>query len=1392
MSGDQSKNQEFSNLYEVVKTVRFGLSPNLSKGKKDQVVFKTHQNLIEEVKKTHNDLQNEKEGKELKLSESDLIKKIRIYIYYNKIQLKLWNEVCLRSDLIGVDKEYYRVLEKKAKFNGFWYRRDKQGMEVKEPCTKLIKLSSLQKTYLNKEIKYFIIDYWHKISQKNYKLIENSEQLLKKFESYLEDATKSHKKPNLVDFRKQFLSILNVSNEWLIPIKNQSLIINSNNLNENKHNQSAIDFNNSENLQNRIDLYNIGQGIKEYFELNGSQIPFGKVTLNYWTARQKPENFGEKIDELIKILEVEKLYEKYKDFEIDEIKTKILNQSNKYEVFLGRQNSDLIKIEIAQLFKPKPIPASVKFSLTERLSENKKYDHKKLIYIFDEIGKSIDVGEDYYKCLNEDKEDPEKFDLNKYPLKLAFDYAWENLARWETDNSKNKFPRKSCEIFLEDYFIDKDQKKEKKNRENFKLYAKLLFIGDKLANLEHSAYEIKDLNTLTGIVNGIYRKLDESKNSIDTNCKVQIKENNKFVNKSCCEIIKNQEIIKYIYENQENLNFQLIREKVKNYKWEKDWVYQKAKQHLGLLRGKQKNNVTKYEKLTEEFKGIAIDLGKNFAELRDKLREENQFTKITHYGVVVENNQDKYLLALPLLKKINPSQTEIDDKLDILKNNFTEQKTDYVVRELSSFTSKTLNKILKNVGGYTEFHFTKEELERCNNYEGLKNLYPKKVNLLKKFKKNCHLKDVENKKRDTNLREQLINHVKNCLLGSPMATSQNWQKFNWAEELNNCKTYEDIGRVLDLKGYKLEKKHIQKTAVQKLVENDDCLLLPIINQDVQNRANETRSRFENNQNQFTTDIEKALSEENGYRLHPEISLFYRFPTNKPKNGKSDEDWENLRKEHHAQILNRNSRFQIIGNFGIEIKPYTLKFENKKDQLKLWNSQEKLKEYIDLFNQKIQQKFNKLDEYYIFGIDRGIKQLATLCVTDKSDSIQEFDIYTREFDRDEKKKIWVHKFLEKRACLDLSNLRVETKVDSGEKVLVDLAEIPVWDKIGETKKENVQKIKLKQAAYIRKMQYLMSSDRPNLMSYIRTNRSLDNLECDIKSKVLFSPFKEGENYANLPIDKLKDLLDKFYKLNDKEESLKLTQLEKDLLKQETEELDPTDELKRGIVANMVGVVAYLIEKHEYKVLIALENLNRSFYSQKDGLTEEELDRRMNYKEMENRILCGVGTYQFFETQLLRKLSRIQKGNSVLSLVPTFRSKENYEEITKVKITNKPVNKQFGSVFFVDPRFTSSKCPICDNTKTKEAKSGEKIINRNTKKSNIFSCQKCGFVSVRKLNQFENIKNLDNSEYQYSEEEIKKIIEINNQAIKNYNQNDSIKLIENGDQNGAYNIGRKLHK
>lgn len=1228
----------FTNQYQLSKTLRFGFTQKekVRKENFDGSIYQSHAALRELT------IESERLIKGKLKSNTDTalpLEKIRACIEEIKRYTDTWSKIFTRDDQLALSKEYYRVMARKARFDAFW----KNYRDVKQPQSQIVRLSSLKSKYNGKERKAYLVDYWAGNLQTVKQRLVDFEPAIRQFESALKD-NRTDRKLNEVDFRKMFLSICKLVNETLVPLCNSSLCVpDLEKLLDNEASQELRDFV----MMDIFQLQEQIEALKIYFGENGGYVPYGRTTLNKYTALQKPHAFDEEIEAILVKLKLSDVINNL--IKQDDVSDYFENVKDK----IGQlSNSSMSVIECVQLFKYKPIPVSVRYSLVEYFHRKLGIDKDELGTLLDTIGKPKSPAKDYA-----DLQDKGDFNLYKYPLKVAFDFTWESLAKAQYHEGLN-FPEVQCQKFLENIFFVNT------SCEAFKTYALLLHLRGLLAKLDH-----EEPNDREAIIDKAISLMNE-----DAFPKVPLR--------GTKGDSANQAILSWLQLSKEE---QVYKKEKKDQSYNQ---YEKAKNKIGLLRGEQKNKIGKYREVTEQFKDLASNFGKLFGALREKFQAKNELNKITHYGTIIEdNNQDRYVLLYPLSEGI------IDlDKLFVHEESGT--LTSYYVKSL---TSKTLNKLIKNKGGFKDFHMDGQQPD----WERVK----KRWSVYKDDK-------------------AFLKYVKRCLNESEMAKAQNWGEFGW--DFSSCDSFEEIEREVDKKGYSFKNdRKLSEDTVKRLVKEEKCLLLPIINQDI--IVEETKLR-----NQFSKDWVNIFDADcTEYRLHPEFGMSYRMPT--PNYPKPEQK--------------RYSRFQMIGYFQCEIVPIKTEYLSKKEQIEIFNDADAQKEAVEKFNEIVNGSV-KPNDYVVIGIDRGLKQLATLCVLNKDGAIQGgFEIYTRSFNAD--KKQWEHRFMDNRDILDLSNLRVETTVD-GKKVLVDLSSIKVKDQRGNYTQDNQQKVKLKQLAYIRKLQYQMQVNPEKVKAFAAQHRTPQDIKDHMKE--LITPYKEGSHFADLPLDRIKYMLEAFCAFHTENDQTSLRELI---------ELDAADNLKSGIVGNIVGVIAFLLKRFSYNAYISIENLTRAFYNQRDGLSEKEIPRDHDFMDQENLVLAGLGTYHYLEVQLLRKLFRIQCDAGIINLVPAFRSNDNYETIRKLskKQGVEYVCKPFGIVHFVDPMYTSKKCPACGGT----------TVQRGSFKDDI-TCQNplCGYGT-----------SLDISE------KIQKLISANKAG-------QNIHLISNGDENGAYHIALKTLK
>ena len=1273
--------ESFKDLYEVRKTERIWLTQPNKKWEKI-----SHLELNELVKTSLEIIKSDidKDDNSIIKNEKNLIENSRQFVNELNVQFWTWKNIYKRYDLISVNKDYYRILARKAKFDAFWKEE-----RTKYPKANQITLSSLQKWGRKEKI----IEYWKEIIERSYYLISIFTQKLDQYENAVSNPEKlSHTKPDFTDFRKIFLQLLKVSEDYLKPLFDKSINFKTWKKSESEEDIKEINlFISEENNKNIYSLLKLWNDIREYFEENWAQVPYKKVSLNYYTAVQKPNNFEWEIKKSIKDLWIIEFLKE------DEESIKCyLEKSAKEKIEFIQSSNQPYSIKLIQLFKPKEIPFSVKYNLAKFLEKNYKSElnlnYDEILDKLNLLWKSISIGKDYEQYSELEKEN---FSLEKYPIKTAFDYAWENLAKSLKREDVN-CPEKLCQKYLKENF------NVNINSPSFQLYTQLQFIADNLATIEYN-----NPNNEEEIIEKIKETFEE----------ITFPYNTKIYNKY------KKDIIDLLNQEKHLRNYKNIIE---------------AKEKLWLLRWEQKSKIKVFSNLISNFKNIASFTWNNLATIRDGLKEENELNKISDYWVIIEDsNQDKYLLTLELNGK---------DIRDRIRNSLW--NWEYKTYEVNSFTSKALNKFIKNP--------LSEDAKKFHGKYWYKN---KNWDFTYKIK---NVSEYDEQGKWIWYQEEFLNHIKKCLIDSDISREQNWKAFGW--NFVGCDNYEKIEKEIDSKWYQLTENYISKENLENLVNNENCLLFPIINQDIS-------SKKEKNLNDFTKDFKKTFFWK--ARIHPEFSIFYRKPE------------EDHKKENKSWIINRFWRLQLVANIWIEFVPQKKDYKTKIELNKISIDQEEQNKLVEEFNsEKVTKYFENLKEYYIFWIDRGIKQLATLCITNKNWVIQDFDIYTKHFNSKSKK--WEYKFHRKDWILDLTNLKIESD-SHWNKFIVDLSLFEAKDENWNNSWTNKQNIKLKQLAYIRKLQYQMSSNEKGVLAFLDKYKTTEE-RCDKKNiKELITPYKEWKEFADLPVDTFEQMFENYIKLKNNKN---LTESEKKNLIKLTTELDASESLKKWIVANMIWVIVHLMKKYDYKVKIVVENLNQSFWWQNDWLNEHYVSIKNNFMYQENLALAWLGTYHFFEIQLLKKLFKITTEEWVLHLVPSFWNIKNYfKDINKYSlITNILRNEkytQFWIVFFVKPDNTSKKCPICLNIDS----TWDNKFNRNYKESNIVYCKKCEFISVWDFEQYENKK--ENNKYNFTKEEIESIIEKNSSEMrKKWKKNLNLQFIRNWDENAAYNIWEKI--
>ena len=1200
------------NEYQMTKTIRFGLTLKNKIPVGGGNVYQSHSALKDLVDVSEHRVRTSVTvgvNKDM----SSMLNSIIECTSEMKNFLSDWRRVSSYKGQIELDKDFYKSLTKKIGFYGFKRKeyRDKSGN------TKVSKIPQARSILLNtlpaKDDKGYdpascITNYWVDLllsaDQKWREATEQQSQFAAAIAQNRDD-----RRPNQIELKKTFLAFASIVTELLCPIINGQLTFAKlDKLDSSKSNDKFfLDFagDNISKLQLLSDI----DYVKAYFNDNGANVHYCRATLNEKTALKDKHSSAENndISSLIHELRIDEILRKYEN--ADDFMKALYETSAKEKIKRIDDFKGYGMVYRALLFKYKQVPSNVRRDIANTLSDpiNAKEEYDGICDFLRDLGTARSPQKDYA-----DLTDKSEFNIESYPLKVAFDFAWEGVAK-SLYHENSEFPMDICKQFLRKYFDVQESSKK------LKQYASMLELNALLSTLDKGNPTDRD-----AIVSNI---------------------------ESCMEDIDWTEI-KNGDRHKGNISHHITSKTAGKY----DKYYEDTKRDIAMMRGRLKNEISQYDKLTKSYKDISMRLGKKYAEMREKIMDANEHNRVTHLALIVEDeNLDRYLLL----------QNVVDNESERIFRRVN-KKNGLPVYYVNSITSSAVAKILRKLNAKNNADNAVQESDE-----------EKEERMIKQWSAFIR-KDGKFRDFDLNI---------------------------------EGKSFEQIKKEIDARCYRLEKGYIDRGVLYDLVQNEGCLLFPIVNQDI---AKEVKTE----NNQFTKDWNAIISNRSrSWRLTPEFQVTYRNPVpGYPTSEIGDK---------------RYSRFQMNVHFLCDFIPQTDSFCSNREQIQMFKDVQKQEKMVKEFNRSVlgdsaeedmtsnamfnTHKKNETKQvtekpkrkYYVFGIDRGQKELATLCVIDQDKKIVgNHEIYTRYFNSERKQ--WEHKLLEERRhILDLSNLRVETTImidgkPRGEKVLVDQSTVKVKDKNGNYVLPDMLQVKMQQMAYIRKLQYQMQTNPEKVLAWYEQNNTDELIISNLVDKengerglISFYGCAVIELKDTLPVQKIKEMLEQFKSLKSKEASGENVYAEIKKLVQ----LDPVDNFKAGVVANMVGVIAHLLKKYDYQVYISLEDLSKKFNSSYSGISGMKIQTDSG-RQADVERYSGLGLYNFFEMQLLRKLFKIQRdSDTVLHLVPAFRAQKNYDHVA---VGEGKVKNQFGVVFFVDADQTSICCPKCGATNDKSFK------------------------------------------------------------------------------------------
>ena len=468
----------------------------------------------------------------------------------------------------------------------------------------------------------------------------------------------------------------------------------------------------------------------------------------------------------------------------------------------------------------------------------------------------------------------------------------------------------------------------------------------------------------------------------------------------------------------------------------------------------------------------------------------------------------------------------------------------------------------------------------------------------------------------------------------------------------------------------IKKSHITDDEVKtKLLEMNGSLLFQITSYDlllcdksIKNRRHtELWNEFWSEKNQNCYPI----------RLNPEISVLWR-----------EKQDNKIQKDRYDQVI--RNRF-LAPQWNLKV---TLTLNATEERIDLsFKKSEDIKKEIRKFNKKFDEYIQNKNIFY-YGLDRGLKELATLCVIrEDPGSKEEFFVHPISIYK-LKEKYYSHQgdikhtasknpsyFIKKPAFFEKSkkptlNLTTAKLIDGK---IVENGDIFTYLKFKEL---SAKRRLFKYKSNIKEQKVFISEDKKSI--------AIKTMEQGEDKSVPVYYFRE-EFKKILSIEGIKNnlqsYLDRLY--NNQKEELSLTE-------------DKINHLRKAIASNIVGILSFL--HRQTPGLIILEK------NQKGRSNEENIAGQLEWALYKRFQTEGLVPPCLKEVDILLEHS---KGDQT-----GHRHKTN----TQDTINN------FGLIHFIKPDDTSQICPKCNKKSNSDG-------FKKRKKEGWFKCEKCDFNTKR---------------------------------------------------------------
>lgn len=722
---------------------------------------------------------------------------------------------------------------------------------------------------------------------------------------------------------------------------------------------------------------------------------------------------------------------------------------------------------------------------------------------------------------------------------------------------------------------------------------------------------------------------------------------------------------------------------------------------LAKYRGNLYTNSPVYEHMLKTNKMVSGLKGAFKAHIKNLKEEQDNLSMLDYFAVLGGTGDDHYLL---LIKR--EEAKELKRYIEDSKNHQGEG----FVYLYSAITWKSLGKLFDQV--YSDEHPFKQKKEE------IKKL--RQAEAEKKQQTNKDKGEIDIPIDSIKFASLTCDEIVTLLKSNDVSQKENWRELytELYAQLESIKEINDLKKIIEDKGIFLKKVSVDFRHLQK--EFSTVIIAKIKNGFKRNMNNIHHEYFELALRNM--EVLKSIF----MKMNPELHISYKPEAD--ENTKTKKEKESKLDRQKLQSVHRYWREQINIAFPIEFN-----LESKKVIT------------------------SKNDTFRVIGIDRGERKLATICHIEfqKNDSLKEFSrqklsilpfTYYKEKDG-----TWI----EQRAYfLDAADYKIGEYIYNGEKHtgIIRLS-----------KQES--SLNLKKYEYYTRMQKTLwlEENQEKLQEILKTeNREdlLQELEKEFINTYGLKKYRDAIFQDDTFKEKVHALLSAWKNFDRHEIPVDRNEALDWYEKKIQKEINAVP-LRESVASNIAGIINYIYSQNSAidrkETFVIFENLHNLNYRNRittDPVTKKQIIND-DFIDSRHNKLSGVSVYAKIQQAIINKLQlqRNSKGmyanNSLageknnqikgmqleLKWISKAKNKKKIKDYYEQEIDITPA-KQYSSILFVDPYYTSKKCPKCG---VFGKKNKEELIKRLSK--DYLECTRCDYKTKGNENNDGSIDKLD---------------------------------------------------